>query len=98
MTASVVGRRRRRGEAERRAALDRYQQSGQGVAAFCQAEAISPTTLQRWKAEFGGEPSMPGAAAIAAPGGFLDLGALGGGAMTIELDLGAGVTRRIRRG
>lgn len=73
--------------------LARFSGCGASLAAFCRSESISVATLRRWQAEHG-----DGAQREAAPRGFLDLGALGGGGLTIEVDLGGGVLLRVRRG
>lgn len=51
-------------------------------------------TLRRWQSLSDGDEAPRSAAP-----GFVDLGALGGGgALTVELDLGGGVVLRLRRG
>jgi hypothetical protein len=94
MVTDTDGRRRRHNATERRAVLERLAASGLSASAFCGAESISLATLRRWQAQ-AGSARVPRAAA---PRGFLDLGALGGGALTIEVDLGGGVVLRVRRG
>jgi hypothetical protein len=67
------------------------------MTAFCRSESISLATLRRWRDEAGAGGVAPGAT----PSGFLDLGPLtgvGAGAITIEVDLGGGMTLRVRRG
>lgn len=94
MVTEVVGRRRRHSAAERRAVLARFAASGASVAAFCRSESISVGTLRRWQS-LSDRDEAPRSAAP----GFVDLGALGGGgALTIELDLGGGCVLRVRRG
>lgn len=93
MVTEASGRRRRHSAAERRAVLARYSGSGASVAAFCRCESISVATLRRWQAEHGDDAQRE-----ATPGGFVDLGALGGGTLTIEVDLGGGVVLRVKRG
>ncbi len=86
--------RRRHSATERRAVLARFAASGAGVGAFCRSESISVATLRRWQAGRGDDAQRE-----AAPRRFLDLGALsGGGALTIEVNLGGGVILRVRRG
>lgn len=95
MVTGTDGRRRRHSAAERRAVLKRYSSSGASVAEFCRSEPISVATLRRWQLEFDGDDRLR----APAPRGFLDLGAVsGGGALTIEVDLGGGVLLRVRRG
>jgi transposase-like protein len=93
MVTETDGRRRRHSAAERHAVLKRFSESGASLAVFCRSESISVATLRRWQAEHGDDAQR-----AAAPRGFLDLGALGGGALTIEVDLGGGVLLRVRRG
>lgn len=93
MVTGTDGRRRRHSAAERRAVLKRFASSGASVAEFCRAQPISVATLRRWQSAVDGDDA-PG---VAAPG-FVDVGALGGGALTVELDLGGGVVLRVRRG
>lgn len=95
MEAMGAGRRwRRHTPEERRALLLRLAASGQSVSAFCRAESISVQTLRRWQGEAQGDDT----AAAETRSGFVDLGALGGRALTIEVDLGGGVVLRVRRG
>ncbi|MBU0948456.1 MAG: transposase [Gammaproteobacteria bacterium] len=94
MVMQVDGRRRRHSAAERRAVLARFAASEVSVAAFCRSESISVGTLRRWQS-LNDRDDTPRAAAP----GFVELGALGGGgALTIELDLGGGLVLRVRRG
>ena len=95
MVTGTDGRRRRHSGAERRAVLDRLASGDESVSAFFRAESISLATLRRWKGEM--DPAPRSARRAPVPSGFLDLGALGG-ALTIEVDLGAGVVLRVRRG
>jgi len=95
MVTDTDGRRRRHSAAERSALLARFAASGAGVGTFCRSESISVATLRRWQAQRGSDEAQRDAA----PRGFVDLGALaGGGALTIEMDLGGGVVLRVRRG
>lgn len=97
MVTERNGRRRRHNASERRAVLERLAASDLGMAGFSRSESISMATLRRWKEEAGSTGVERVAAG--APSGFLDLGALGGGgAITIEVDLGGGVLLRVRRG
>lgn len=98
MVTERNGRRRRHDASERHAVLQRWAASDLGLAGFCRSESISVGTLRRWKDEHSEpEVSEDRVPRVAAPSGFLDLGALGG-AISLEVDLGGGVVLRVRRG
>jgi putative transposase len=95
--AKVQGRRRHRSVAQWRALVERHQQSGLDVAAFCRAESVSAASFYRWRRQLAGEVSVP--ATVAAAPRFIELGALGAHRQwELELELGAGVVLRLRRG
>ncbi len=99
-----VERGARRSRAHWQAVIARAEASGQSIPAFCRAEGIRPRTFYGWRARLNappGEalvaPTTPGTGEAAR---FLDLGTLGAagaGPWDLELELGAGVTLRLRR-
>jgi hypothetical protein len=75
-------------EAHARRAIERWQASGESLAAFCRSEGIAPVTLHRWRREFG-------RTAGASPVRFVSVDvAMARDAGSFELDLGEG--RRLR--
>ena len=95
--------RRRRGAAEWRAVLDRFEASGLTAVAFCEREGISSKSLYRWRSVLAKTPDRPvvrKAVGVAdATAGFVDLGALGRESSRVELrlDLGGGVLLQLSR-
>ena len=95
-------RRARRSRAQWQAVIARAERSPLGAAAFCRAERIGAASFYTWRKRL--SVGAPQAAPL--PEGepaFLDLGSLAGGASAgsawdIELELGAGVVLRLRRG
>jgi putative transposase len=91
-----------RSRAQWQAVIARAARSPLGVSAFCRGEGISTASFYTGRRRLA--DGLPGDAS--APGGepaFLDLGALAGATATgsawdIELELGAGVVLRRRRG
>jgi transposase-like protein len=87
----------RRSAQEWRTLLAQYEQSGLGVAAFCERAGISPASLHRWR-------GLLAAEAEPAPA-FVDLGNLGASSpasgaerLELRLELGAGLTLTLVRG
>ena len=96
-----TARRRRRTRAEWQSLVTRAAASPLATAAFCAAEGISTTSFYLWRKRLQGD--APARMEAPASGAFLDLGVLApgaerGGPWDLELDLGAGVTLRLRRG
>jgi hypothetical protein len=79
--------------------LERFSTSGCSVKDFCRAESISTASFYRWRRRLAAPDQAPPTAAQVSA--FVDLGALGGEpppAWQVELELGAGVVLRVRRG
>ena len=93
-------RRMRRSREEWRALVSRFEASGQTREAFCAETGISVSTLRRWYSRFR-EPSRP---AVSQAPVFVELPAEEKKAEAsalpweVELQLGAGVVLRLRRG
>jgi putative transposase len=101
MARQVKSKSIRRNEAEWRALVSRYAQSGLSAAAFCQREALSTASLYRWRDLI---EQHGGSEAVAARGevGFLDLGSVGeqsghGWPMELKLELGGGLSLHLVR-
>ncbi len=95
-------RRRRRAHAEWQALIARPAASPLPTAEFCPAEGISPASLSLWRKRLRAQAPQA-LEADSMPGAFLDLGVLGptgdpNRLWELELDLGDGVTLRLRRG
>jgi hypothetical protein len=93
--------RRRRTRAEWQSLVTRAAASPLGTAAFCAAEGISTTCFYLWRKRL--RADAPERMEAPASGTFFDLGVLAPGAehgapWDLELDLGAGVMLRLRRG
>jgi hypothetical protein len=92
----------RRSRAQWQAVIERGEDSPLGVSGFCRAEGIGTASFCKWRERVAaGAPSEP-LAPVDEPR-FLDLGPLAepttnGSAWDIELELGAGVVLRLRRG
>ena len=88
-------RRIRRSEAEWQRLIDEQTHSGQTQAAFCAANEISVASFQNWKRRLATEaPALPSTEP------WLELGALTEqrpSGWDIELDLGDGLSLRLRR-
>ena len=101
-SASKTGmqRRTRRSREEWRALVSRFEASGQTREAFCAETGISVSTLRRWCSRFR-EPSRP---AVPPAPVFVELPAderkteASAQPWEMELQLGAGVVLRLRRG
>jgi hypothetical protein len=94
-------KRRRLGEAAWREVVQRFEASGLAVAAFCQREGLSQSSLQRWSARLA-QAQASGSSPRAAQH-FVDLGAVAAagdspGRLELCLDLGGGVTLHLVRG
>jgi hypothetical protein len=92
----------RRSRAQWRAVIARAARSPLGVSAFCLAEGIGTASFYTWRRRLAREAPEALPAPVAEPA-FLDLGSLAaptadGAAWDIELELGAGVVLRLRRG
>jgi transposase-like protein len=100
----------RRSEGAWREIVERHEQSGLTVAAFCQREGIKSASLYGWRSRLregvDGKPAALTAAkatkrskAVEAPA-FIDLGSLGsiGSRFEIRLELGHGVALHLVRG
>lgn len=99
----------RRSRAQWRAVITRGERSPLGISAFCRAEGIGTASFYTWRRRLASD--APDTVAVRAgeaarstdASAFLDLGALAGAtasgsAWDIELELGAGVVLRLRRG
>ena len=91
-----------RSRAQWRAVIARAARSPLGVSAFCRGEGISTASFYTWRRRLADGASGDAWAPVGEPA-FLDLGALAGATATgsawdIELELGAGVVLRLRRG
>ena len=102
MATKQSGVGKRRSEAERRAILSRFADSGLSLTEFCRRESISDASFYRWRTSLGGAVS---ARKSSSPAGaaFVDLGMLGatpnaGRRMELKLDLGAGMVLHLVRG
>ena len=98
----TTGQRVRRSRAQWQAVIARAARSPLGVSAFCRGEGIGTASFYTWRRRLAdgapGDASVP----VGQPA-FFDLGALvepgrSAAAWDIELDLGAGVVLRLRRG
>jgi hypothetical protein len=92
-------RRGRRSRAQWRALIARAEGSSLGIAAFCRAEGIGTASFYTWRKRLAADA---GPTPVGEPA-FLDLGPLAGptsneATWDIELELGAGVVLRLRRG
>ena len=102
MVAKSNGKWVRRNLVERRALLSRFEDSGLGVAAFCQRERISAASFYRWQRESGGGMDRAAAADDERASAVVDLGALSMQASTLprfdlRLDLGDGLVLHLVR-
>ena len=93
------GRRKRRSREEWRALLERFEVSGLSLAAFCQAEAVSVTSVHRWRSLLGQVDNQ----GEATRSSFLDLGSLPPAdskpaRFELTLDLGSGLVLHLVRG
>jgi hypothetical protein len=95
------GKRIRRSQAQWRALLSRFSDSGLSVSAFCRREALSTASLYRWRSLIerseGGE-ALP----VVSEPAFVDLGVVRGesargAAVELRLDLGSGLTLHLVR-
>ena len=104
------GRRARRGESQWRALVSAFAQSGTTRRAFCAQHALSLSTFDWWRKRLGAVPRADGSRARA-DALFVELTASSGAAAAavpvshrsmpawdVELELGAGVVLRVRRG
>jgi hypothetical protein len=97
-----ISTRSRRSRAQWQALIARAEQSELSITEFCQRESVSTASFYTWRNRL-----SPGVEPVSAPVStgtdFIDLGAFGEGndsaaAWVIELDLGAGMVLRLRRG
>jgi len=73
-------------------------ESGLSVAAFCARERLSAANFYQWRTRLGGGAAEVPAAASAAGGAFVDLGALGGrGRFELRIELGGGLVLQLAR-
>jgi len=93
----------RRSRNEWAALIQRCENSGTGVTAFCLEEAVSTASYYLWRKRLrqeGAAPSAPETPTTVDPSApaFLELGQLPGQAgWELELDLGDGVVLRLKR-
>jgi putative transposase len=92
----------RRSRAQWRSVIARAARSPLAVAAFCRAEGISTASFYTWRRRLGEAAPSDSSAPVAGPG-FLELEAMAPPLRTaapwdLEVDLGAGVVLRLRRG
>jgi len=102
MVAKSKGKWVRRNLAERRAVLSRFEDSGLGVAAFCQRERISAASFYRWQRESGVPVDRAAVDDGERASAFVDLGALRTRTATtsqfdLRLDLGDGLVLHLVR-
>lgn len=90
MAGERKGKGSRRSRQEWRSLLAKFDDSGLGVEAFCQREAISAASLYRWRGLLSavGDEREPGL--VGKAGAFVDLGALSSAAPRIDLKLELG--------
>jgi hypothetical protein len=97
-------RRARRSRAQWQGLIERAARSPLSIAAFCRAEDVSTASFYSWRKRLGAATSGGAVAEDAAEDGtFLELGTLrpevaGPRPWDIELELGAGMVLRLRRG
>lgn len=105
-----AGKRRRLGERGWREVLGRFDAQGAAVGEFCRREGISQSSLHRWRARLASVASSHAGARKksrepqkVAASGFVELGTLGAGTVSVEprldlkLDLGGGLTVHLVR-
>ena len=102
MATKQSGEGKRRSEAERRAILTRFADSGLGVTEFCRRECISDASFYRWRTSVG-DAITARKSSSPVPAAFVDLGMLGAAPsaaprMELKLDLGAGMVLHLVRG
>ena len=102
---AATDRRPRRSRAQWQALIEQAERSGLSARAFCQGEGINLASFYQWRKRLAAEGSESHAASdTPASDTFIDLGPLGdgrsrgGGDWDIELQLGADVVLRLRRG
>lgn len=103
-------KRRRLGEQGWREVLGRFDAAGTTVGEFCRREGIGQSSLHRWRARLASAPNGHAGECKkthelqkVATSGFVELGALGVGTVSVEprlelkLDLGCGLTLHLVR-
>lgn len=100
---STTQYRPRRSRAEWQTLIEQAEHSALSISEFCHAQDLSVSSFYQWRKRLAVEQgSVAGSAAPANPGTFIDLGALGAdtdtGPWDLELQLGATVVLRLRRG
>lgn len=99
---SSITNQSRRSRAQWQALIARAEHSELSVTEFCRRESVSTASFYTWRNRLGGNAqSVSRATSVGAD--FIDLGTLGEGKdnthpWLIELDLGAGMILRLRRG
>jgi hypothetical protein len=97
---SSISKRSHRSRSQWQALIARAEDSELSVTAFCRRESVSTASFYTWRNRL--RPvTTPAPAAV--DSGFIDLGTLdpakeSSGPWEIELDLGAGMVLRLRRG
>lgn len=109
ITGKQAGKRRRLNERAWRELIQRFDDAGLTVEAFCRREGLSRSSFNRWRSRL---PVQPGAAAATAVGAsdglqfatpFVDLGLLGAAStaaptgLELRLDLGGGLSLTLVR-
>lgn len=95
-------KRARRSRAQWQSVIERGERSSLGVLGFCRAEGIGTASFYKWRQRLAVGAASETLAPVTEPR-FLDLGPLvsasaNAAAWDIELELGAGVVLRLRRG
>lgn len=107
----AAARRPRRSATRWRELIDRQADSGLSVAGFCAQAQLSVASFYQWRSRLRAT-SLPldrleasralrAPAPVSLPGGFVDLGVLGGadgGRFQVRLELGGGITLTLARG
>lgn len=95
----------RRSPAQWQALIDQAEHSALSIAEFCRTEDISLSSFYQWRQRLAAERgNAEGKPAPVTENAFIDLGAIGQGAnddsgpWDLELQLGANVMLRLRRG
>ena len=92
--APSISRQRSYSLAQKRAILQRFADSGMGVADFCRQEGIAKSSFHHWRHRLSGEYAAPSLPKRSSPG-FVDVGPLAdtapGPCTEIRLELGAGI-------
>ncbi len=101
MAGHEKGKVSRRSRQEWRSLLAKFDESGLGVEAFCRREAISASSLYRWRGLLSGVGDDGETAVVSGTPGFVDLGTLNSAVsaarIDLTLDLGDGLVLHLVR-